>query len=313
MSIINKVRSWIDGETSERVLEDAARDAEVRPRSKAEEFIVKIARSVEEVMQAELVPLPQGTAIIPTQYTIFLSDPDDREWQGVKRRGLEQGLYHILAERSRELAGARKLETASFTLEFRVDGTLETSEIRVTHGWEDNSGPKTQVLKRPQPDSESAGPSPSPTDVAPPLERTGPTPQTRVSPAPVPTSGHGTGHGHQTGDEEMTQVGKRSAELYRLEIWKDGLRHNVVPIFTRETVIGRGSKTRPVDVALPGDPEISRRHITLNVDEAGSFWLTNEGRNAVVVEGTEILTNQKVRIAPAMLVAVCSYTLRIQG
>ena len=99
---------------AELVLEEAARDAQIKPRSKAEEFIVKIARAVEEVMQNEMVPLPQGTTIIPTEYIIFLSEEDDKDWQGAKRRGLEQGLYHILAERAKEIAGKKKLETKSF-------------------------------------------------------------------------------------------------------------------------------------------------------------------------------------------------------
>ena len=84
MSVLDKVRRWIDGESAEMVLENAARDAQVKPRSVAEEFIVKLARSVEEVMQREMVPLPQGTTLIPTEYIIFLSEPDDKEWQGVK-------------------------------------------------------------------------------------------------------------------------------------------------------------------------------------------------------------------------------------
>ena len=105
MSVLEKVRRWIDGDSSELVLENAARDAQVKPRSQAEEFIVKIARAVEAVMQKEMLPLPQGTTIIPSEYTIFLNADDDREWQGVKRRGLEQGLYHILADRAKEIAG----------------------------------------------------------------------------------------------------------------------------------------------------------------------------------------------------------------
>ena len=43
MSVLEKVRRWIDGESAELVLENAARDAQVKPRSQAEEFIVKIA------------------------------------------------------------------------------------------------------------------------------------------------------------------------------------------------------------------------------------------------------------------------------
>ncbi|MBK6590577.1 MAG: DUF3662 domain-containing protein [Acidobacteria bacterium] len=107
MSILDKVRRWIDGETAELVLEQAARDAQVKPRSKAEAFIVKIAREVESVMQNEMVPLPQGTTIIPSEYAIFLSSDDDKEWQGAKRKGLVQGLYHILAERAKEIAARR--------------------------------------------------------------------------------------------------------------------------------------------------------------------------------------------------------------
>ena len=150
MSILEKVRRWIDGDGGEGVLEEAARDAQVKPRSKAEEFIVKIAREVESVMQNEMVPLPQGTTIIPSEYTIFLSSDDDKEWQGVKRKGLEQGLYHILAERAKELAGKKKLETKSFVIELRIDGTLEKGDVRVQHSWEDSAGNKTGVLSRPK-------------------------------------------------------------------------------------------------------------------------------------------------------------------
>src|SRR3954452_11448614 len=155
MSVLDKVRRWIDGDTAELALEEAARDAQVKPRSKAEEFIVKIAREVESVMQSEMVPLPQGTTIIPSEYTIFLSSDDDKEWQGVKRKGLEQGLYHILAERARELAGKKKLETKSFVIELRIDGTLEKGDVRVQHSWEDSAGNKTGVLARPKGVSEA--------------------------------------------------------------------------------------------------------------------------------------------------------------
>jgi len=156
LSVLDKVRRWIDGETAELVLEEAARNAQVKPRSPAEEFIVKIARAVEEVMQRELVPLPQGTTIIPSEYAIFLSNDDDKDWQGVKRKGLEQGLYHILAERAREIAGKKKLETKSFVIELRVDGTLDKGEVRVQHSWEDSSGNKTGVLARPKPAPEQS-------------------------------------------------------------------------------------------------------------------------------------------------------------
>ena len=317
MSILDKVRRWIDGETSELVLEQAARDAQIKPRSKAEEFIVKIAREVESVMQNEMVPLPQGTAIIPSEYTIFLSGDDDKEWQGAKRKGLEQGLYHILAERAKEIAGRKKLETRSFVIELRIDGTLEQGEIRVQHGWEDSSGNKTGVLARPKDlpaIASAARPAtgamtdpavPAPTARAPfvpsasrPLATN---PQIQQAVPIAPEEG-----------EEMTHVNSRLAELYKLEIWRGGVRQNVVPVFQKEIVIGRGSKSKPVDIPLSGDVEVSRRHLTLVTDGIGNFWAVNEGKNPAAVNNYDLPAGQRVAVTPGVPLNICSYMLRVQ-
>jgi hypothetical protein len=312
MSVLDKVRNWIDGESAELVLEEAARNAQIKPRSQAEEFIVKIAKAVEEVMQRELVPLPQGTAIIPTEYIIFLSETDDKDWQGVKRRGLEQGLYHILAERAKEIAGKRKLETQSFAVALRVDGTLEQGEVRVQHSWDDSSSNKTSILSRPKnmpkplPETQANNPVPaSPNFVQNQSSRAyqpPPTVQQMNSPAVPMDSG-----------EEMTQVQKRQLpELYRLEIWRGGVRQNVMPIYQNEISIGRGSKSKPVDITLEGDPEISRRHLSLHFDGQGNFLLTNEGRNPAMINNYELAIGQRISVSPGVPIAVCSYLLRIQ-
>ena len=321
MSVLDKVRKWIDGESAEMVLEEAARDAQIKPRSIAEEFIVKIAKDVEAVMQREIVPLPQGTTIIPTEYTIFLSEADDKEWQGVKRRGLEQGLYHILAERAKEIAGKKKLETQSFSVELRVDGTLEKGEIRVSHSWDDSSSNKTGVLSRPKnmpkplevgaetlypPQNNQNQPvlqSPNFTQNQPPnAYQPPPTVQSTNLPAQQDDAG-----------EETTHVQKRQQpELYRLEVWRGGVRQNVVPIFQNEISIGRGSKSSPVDIALPGDPEISRRHLSLAYDGRGNFWLVNEGRNPATINNYELQIGQRISVTAGVPITVCSYILRIQ-
>ncbi len=310
---MDKVRHWIDGESAELVLEEAARDAQVKPRSQAEEFIVKIAKAVEEVMQRELVPLPQGTTIIPTEYIIFLSEADDKDWQGVKRKGLEQGLYHILAERAKEIAGKRKLETQSFAVELRVDGTLEQGDVRVQHSWDDASSNKTSILARPKtlsvaPPKENAPVLQSPNFVQ---------HQTTRSNQPLPTipqTNVPQVSQYQTGDaEELTHVQKRPAkELYKLEIWRDGVRQTVLPIYQNEISIGRGSKSKPVDVALTGDPEISRRHLSLIYDSQGNFSLLNEGRNPAMINNYELPVGQRISVSPGVPIAVCSYLLRIQ-
>src|SRR5206468_8637667 len=196
-----------------------------------------------------------GTTIIPTEYAIFLSDADDKEWQGIKRKGLEQGLYHILAERAKELAGKKKLETKSFVLELRVDGTLEKGEVRVQHSWEDSANNRTGVLVRPkgasaeqlkyqqpaqQPRPAGAGKTPPQPNFTAgstmPGTRPPPTTPQIDQAVPIPP---------QEG-EEMTNVRARVTELYRLEILRGGIRQNVVPIYQNEIVVGRGSKSKPV-------------------------------------------------------------------
>jgi hypothetical protein len=304
----------------------------VKPRSQAEEFIVKIAREVEGVMQRELVPLPQGTTIIPSEYAIFLSDADDKDWQGVKRRGLEQGLYHILAERAKEIAGKRKLETKSFVIELRVDGTLEKGNIRVQHSWEDSSvGNKTGVLARPKSGKLPPPSQPSPVAQRPPAKPTNPNyPRREVEagyqPPPTPPNFTETrGSQPLPGIEQavaipsedaevMTSVAKRASpvELYRLEIWLNGVRQNVVPIFNKEVSVGRGSRSKPVDIALSGDPEISRRHLTLGTDGSGYYWAMNEGRNPATINNYELPAGQRVTINPGVNLTIGSYVLRIQ-
>lgn len=322
MSVLDKVRRWIDGESAELVLEEAARDAQVKPRSRSEEFIVKVARAIEGVMQDEMLPLPQGTAIIPTEYTIFLSEADDKEWQGAKRRGLEQGLYHILAERAREIAGRKKLETKSFVIELRIDGTLEPGDIRIKHSWEDSSSNKTGVLARPAAakppapktqttlvSQNSARPYTPPSHQQPPnfTRPTNPaTAEPTVPQAPIrpPVISQDA--------EVMTNVRPRVEELYKLEIWHKGVRQNVVPIFNKEISVGRGSKSKPVDISLSGDAEISRRHLLIIADGGGNFWVVNEGRNPAMIATYELPIDQRVPLAPGASLAICSYILRIQ-
>lgn len=319
MSVLDKVRRWIDGESAELVLEEAARDAQIKPRSQSEEFIVKIARAVEEVMQNEMVPLPQGTTIIPTEYIIFLSEDDDKEWQGAKRRGLEQGLYHVLAERAKEIAGKKKLETQSFAVELRVDGTLDKGDVRVQHSWEDTSANKTGVLARKKPPTK---PPPRSQPMPQQPNQNIQTPNFTQMPQPNYNNPQASNIPYvnppqvtpidSNEGEEMTAVSPRSTALYYLEIWRGGVRQNLLPIFQNEVVIGRGSKSKPVDIALAGDPEISRRHLVLILDRLGNFSIINEGRNPAIINNTELPIGQRISVSRGQPVMICSYMLRIQ-
>ena len=97
MGLLDSIRKWIDGEGAEDPLANV--DEQARPRRVWEEFLVKVAREVEAVMQREMFTPPGGPTYIPPEYIVYLSNDDDRDWQGDKRRGLEQGLFHVYRQR----------------------------------------------------------------------------------------------------------------------------------------------------------------------------------------------------------------------
>lgn len=281
MSLLESIRRWIDGDTADDLLEVA--DEHARPRRVWEEFLVKIAREVEACMQREMFTPPGGPTYIPREYIVYLSNDDDKEWQGDKRRGLEQGLFHVLSERARELAGSMQLQAKSFAIELRVDGTLEKGQFRVQAVWDETEAGHTMVTVRPA----------TATGAAPAAE------ESESKPAEAEGS-------------EITVVRPRVVTLYTVELWREGVRQSVVPINKPEITIGRGSRSVTVDLSLRGDPEISRVHATLTLDDQGRYWLTPKGRNPTLVSGREIPREQRMIVQPDEKIGICSYTLRIQ-
>ncbi len=280
MSILESIRKWIDGEGEEDPL--ASVDEQAKPRRVWEEFLVKVAREIEIVMQREMFTPPGGQTYIPPEYIVYLSGEDDKDWQGEKRRGLEQGLFYVLSERARELSGSTQLATKSFAVELRVDGTLEKGQFRVQPVWDATESGHTMVTARPAEPALGAAAD------------TGQSPET------------------ESAESEVTRVSPRIVELYAVELWRGGVRQTVVPITKPEITIGRGSKSVAVDLPIKGDPEVSRVHATLSRDPEGKYWLTAKGRNVTLISGVEAPRDESVPVAPDDKIEICSYTLRIQ-
>src|SRR5713226_583075 len=286
MGLIDSIRRWVDGETTDDLLEEA--DEHSKPRRVWEEFLVKIAREVEACMQREMFTPPGGPTYIPREYIVYLSNEDDKDWQGDKRRGLEQGLFHVLSDRARELAGSVQLQAKSFAIELRVDGTLNKGEFRVQPVWDETESGHTMVTVRPA---------------------------TTTTATAAPPTGETEGEADTAGEtegSEITVVHPRLVELYKIELWREGVRQSVVPITKAEITIGRGSRSVAVDLPLKGDPEISRVHATLTFDDQGRYWLTSKGRNPTLVSGRELPRDERTMVQPDEKIAICSYTLRIQ-
>jgi len=284
LGLIESIRKWIDGETGEDLLEAA--DEHAKPRRVWEEFLVKIAREVEAAMQREMFTPPGGPTYIPREYIVYLSADDDKEWQGDKRRGLEQGLFHVLSERARELSGTTQLAVKSFAVELRVDGTLNKGEFRVQAVWDETESGHTMVT--PRVDGNRTGAAVfNPND-------------TLVEKA------------SETSESEQTVVRPKASALYSVEVWRNGVREQVVAISKNEITIGRGSRSITVDLPVKGDPEVSRVHAVLSRDNEGRYWLVAKGRNPTIVNGRELTREEPTEVAPDQKIAICNFVLRIQ-
>jgi hypothetical protein len=226
-----------------------------------------------------------------------LSAEDDKDWQGDKRRGLEQGLFHVLSERARELSGQTQLAAKSFAVELRVDGTLEKGQFRVQGVWDETESGHTMVTPRVE---KSLGGTP-----APPINFND-TIRERFD-----------GSRDEVADDlgehaEQTIVRPRIKELYSIEVWKDGVRDAVVPIMKPEITIGRGSRSISVDLPLRGDPEVSRVHAILTRENDGRYWIVSKGRNPLLLGGREVPREERTPVQPDQKIAICNFVLRIQ-
>jgi hypothetical protein len=288
LGLLDSIRKWIDGETGEDLLEAA--DEHAKPRRVWEEFLVKIAREVEAAMQREMFTPPGGPTYIPREYIVYLSPDDDKDWQGDKRRGLEQGLFHVLSERARELSGQTQLAVKSFAVELRVDGTLNKGEFRVQAVWDETESGHTMVTPRVDPARTAPAFS---SGVFNPNE-------TLVEKA------------SDSSESEQTVVRAKPPALYAVEVWRNGVREAVVPVTKNEITIGRGSRSITVDLPVKGDPEVSRVHAVLSRDNEGRFWLVAKGRNPTIVNGRELIREEPTEVGPDQKIAICNFVLRIQ-
>lgn len=275
MKLLSNVKKWLDGEDA--ISQTPEQQQQL---SEWDEFFVRIAREVENVMKKEMFTPPGGQTYLPGEYIIYLSKDDDAMWQGRKREGLEEGLAVSLSQRARELVGGKQLKTDKVALSLSVDGALNKGQLRVQAVWDDDS-PRTEVTARKRKPKTDQLPTP---DVKPgdtePLEDNE---RTIVRPrAPLFT----VNFKRRDGDPEVFQSRKAKIEL------------------------GRGSKDFPVDVKLDGDQEISRKHAILTRQEGG-FKLECLGRNAIEVDGREIQPGASAEVQPGQTIKIGIYELKI--
>lgn len=268
-NLLGEFKKWLDGE------ESAAMEQEPpRIRREWEEFLIAIAREIEGVMQREMFTPPGGPTYIPPEYLVFLSRDDNAQWQGSKREGLERGLNYVLAERVQELIGDAEVQTRTFAVELRVDGSLEKGKFRVQPVW-DISSPKTEVRPR----------------------------RREAVEATQGASGN-------EPDSDVTIVKPRTP-VFSLSIAQGEAAPEIRQFHQPRITIGRGSKDFPVDLKLDGDLEISRKQVILERLPDRTYSLSCEGRNPVEVEGRELQQGEAIKVEPGQLIKIGLYRLRI--
>ena len=280
MGLLTEFRKWLDADEEES--KAIASDSDIKPRNKAEEFLVGVARAVEKTMIAEMFTPPGGPTYIPKEYVVYLSTADDDEWRGEKRRGLEQGLYHVLSERASAIASEQQIQASSFAVDLKVDGTLPPGQFRVQAVW-DTETAKTMVKAR-KPATSGSLPG-------------GDTDATRVRPRSAPT------------DEEATLVQSRKP-LFSIAVKKSGSEIERRDFSQRTVTIGREAKSAKVDLALAGDMEISRRQAVIKFED-GRFTITCEGKNSIFVGGAELIQGKSVEVENGKQILIGDFSLEI--
>lgn len=271
-NLISDFRKWLDGEDAATSVPESA-----PARREWEEFLVSVAREVETAMQKEMFTPPGGPTYIPREYLVFLSKEDDAQWQGDKREGLQRGLFHVLSERAKELVSDKDVQTKSFAIELRVDGTLEKGQFRVQPVW-DSSAPKTEVKPRAR------------------VAASVPEAEETIT-APV-------------SDGAATIVRPR-APLFTLEYNRAGERAETFPCHKQKISIGRGAKDLQVDLRLEGDLEISRKHATIELLPEGRFAILCEGRNAIEIGGRELPQGERGEFAADTIIKIGVFQIKV--
>jgi hypothetical protein len=279
MGWLESLRKWIDGE------EDIDEQGQPTARSKWDDFLVSVAREIEQTMQREMFTPPGGPTYVPREYVVFMSSADDADWQGEKREGLERGLYHVLSERAKELAGENDFQTKTLVVELRVDPALEQGRFRVQHVW-DTEAQKTMVKPRKR--------------------------------SPAQAQGVATIVEEREDEATIVRPRKPAEPVFSILVRRnmpgaDTAPPDVRPFFKDEITIGRGARQVDVDLRLEGDLEVSRQHATLKKDGDADYTITCKGANSIMLnDEKEILSNESAPVKPGDKISICSYELVIQ-
>jgi len=135
-----KYRAWDSDINSEELIKEVKS-------GKIKEFVGIIFRELGKLLDEQVYVKKNGEIVSPPQVIIFLSEMDDKEWRGEKRKALKEDLCSIYLEKVKEIAG-KPISSRTVNIELKVDGTLESGKVRAEHRWEDKESETLPTVKQ---------------------------------------------------------------------------------------------------------------------------------------------------------------------
>jgi Protein of unknown function (DUF3662)/FHA domain len=262
-------------------------------KSAGDEFAEQIVSEIESEMIKQKFCFPNSKLYLPSQFIVTISLEDSQEFLGRKREILLNELNNFVGKFLRMLS----VETLnSEFIQLRTSQELKKGEIKVTHQWDEVYSP---VIKFNQNSVKATFD-----------EFEDFSEETIIAPA---FWNLGT-EGFEYGIDEETIVKSRFNRSFSLEVSRDGVYQNAVPIFQSQITLGRGSASRLVDIPLKNDPEISRFHAILQKEADDRFKLSVTGKNPVFVNDENMLfTGQTTSCFLGETIKIGIYSLRLKA
>jgi hypothetical protein len=298
---LEKLRGWIDGEKKDEFAENVVKAHQNR--SESELFLQKLLNSVEGLLKAEIIRIPNtNKAYVPEKFLVFLSGEADKSLRDDKRKFFEQNLSALILERAKEMAGRLELTSKKLSVEILVNALLEDDEIEVKIGSE-NREVRDKTIQFVL--NEEKFKFDEPIDLTVKVDKT----VDLTDKNDKTIDDLGTVEDLGTIDDFETFLGI----LYRVEIWQTGKKINEIPIVQKKIIIGRDDADKVANLRLPTDNrKISRSHAEISLEENHDIWVTALHKNPTIVSGQPIRNNERAQLGTDGEIQVYDFTLKFK-
>jgi hypothetical protein len=278
--IFDKCRRWIDDEP--------AADLKFGQKTWSEAFVEGMRQGLEQTMIQKKHRSFDGKICFPTKYFVRISREDLQDLAGILTI-VYQDLNCFIRNVFRKYS-FKTLEDNFISI--KANSNLKRGKIMIYYDWENNLPPQI-VINRQSEQLQTF------TDVN--------NLENPVIDAVL------CGDEFNTDGEDETVYGTNLKRFFSLDVWKNGIFQNTLPILQPEINIGRGSVSERIDILLSDDLEISRHHATLTLQDERSLSLSITGQNPAIVRGSHLFAGQYTYLQLEEPFQIGSYLLKAKA